>query len=86
MQVFYEQFGAIMMEQPVIGTSFTNFAPLLIIPYTALLVFNVFNRCAQFSYLRLQSTHHPPTPSQHTDACTSTHTYPHVLTAYKFQP
>ncbi|KAK9867472.1 hypothetical protein WJX84_005221, partial [Apatococcus fuscideae] len=46
--VFYEQFGAIMMEQPVIGTSFTNFAPLLIIPYTALLVFNVFNRVAGF--------------------------------------
>ncbi|KAK9820676.1 hypothetical protein WJX74_004847 [Apatococcus lobatus] len=46
--VFYEQFGKIMMEQPVIGTSFTTFAPLLIIPYTALLVFNVFNRVASF--------------------------------------
>ena len=34
--------------QPVIGSDFTTFAPLILVPYVALLVLNVFNRVASW--------------------------------------
>ena len=46
MQVFYSQFGELMMRQPVIGLDFQSWMPLAIVPYMLMLVFNVFNRCA----------------------------------------
>ena len=47
-QVFYSEFGRLMMEQPLIGFSFTTYVPALIIPYMLLLILNVFNRIAAF--------------------------------------
>lgn len=44
MQVFYSQFGELMMRQPVIGLDFQSWMPLAIVPYMLMLVFNVFNR------------------------------------------
>lgn len=43
-QVFYSQFGELMMRQPVIGLDFQSWMPLAIVPYMLMLVFNVFNR------------------------------------------
>ena len=37
-----------MMRQPVIGFEFTTFSPLVLVPYVALLILNVFNRIAAF--------------------------------------
>ena len=48
MQVFYHEFGELMMRQPVIGFSFTTYAPLVLVPYVILLAFNMFNRMAAF--------------------------------------
>ena len=46
-QVFYEEFGELMMEQPVIGLDFQTWLPVAIVPYILLLSFNLFNRCAE---------------------------------------
>ena len=46
LQVFYHEFGSLMMRQPLIGFEFTTFSPLVLVPYVALLVLNVFNRLA----------------------------------------
>ena len=43
-QVFYEEFGVLMMHQPLIGWDFTTYLPAALVPYIVLLVFNVFNR------------------------------------------
>lgn len=48
MQVFYQEFGSLMMRQPLIGFEFTTYAPLVLVPYVILLVLNVFNRMAAF--------------------------------------
>ena len=45
-QVFYVEFGKLMMRQPVFGTEFATFAPIALVPYILLLVFNAFNRVA----------------------------------------
>lgn len=45
-QVFYEEFGRLMMSQPVIGFSFTTYAPIALVPYVILLSLNMFNRLA----------------------------------------
>ena len=45
-QVFYDQFGRLMMDQPVIGFAFTTYAPIALVPYVLLLILNVFNRLA----------------------------------------
>ena len=37
MQVFYEEFGELMMEQPVIGLDFQTWLPVAIVPYILLL-------------------------------------------------
>lgn len=34
--VFYREFGAIMMEAPVIGLEFTRYLPVVIVPYALL--------------------------------------------------
>lgn len=47
MQVFYEEFGELMMEQPVIGLDFQTWLPVAIVPYILLLSFNLFNRWAE---------------------------------------
>lgn len=47
-QVFYQEFGSLMMRQPLIGFEFTTYAPIVLVPYIILLVFNVFNRMAAF--------------------------------------
>ena len=46
-QVFYEEFGELMMEQPVIGLDFQTWLPVAIVPYILLLSFNLFNRWAE---------------------------------------
>lgn len=46
MQVFYQEFGVLMMHQPLIGWDFTTYLPVALVPYMLLLVFNVFNRVA----------------------------------------
>lgn len=46
MQVFYDEFGRLMMDQPLIGFSFTTYAPAALVPYVLLLMLNVFNRIA----------------------------------------
>lgn len=48
LQVFYQEFGSLMMRQPLIGFEFTTYAPLVLVPYIILLVLNVFNRLAAF--------------------------------------
>ena len=48
LQVFYREFGELMMRQPVIGFEFTTYAPLVLVPYVILLALNVFNRIAAF--------------------------------------
>ena len=48
LQVFYHEFGELMMRQPVIGFEFTTYAPLVLVPYVILLALNVFNRIAAF--------------------------------------
>ena len=45
MQVFYDEFGRLMMDQPLIGFNFTTYAPAALVPYVLLLL-NVFNRLA----------------------------------------
>lgn len=45
-QVFYEEFGILMMHQPLIGWDFTTYLPVALVPYMLMLVFNVFNRVA----------------------------------------
>ncbi|KAL4424193.1 hypothetical protein ABPG75_001494 [Micractinium tetrahymenae] len=40
--VFYQQFGQLMMRQPLIGWQFTTFAPALLVPYMLLLASGVF--------------------------------------------
>ncbi|EIE18799.1 hypothetical protein COCSUDRAFT_45246 [Coccomyxa subellipsoidea C-169] len=44
--VFYEEFGVLMMRQPLIGWDFTTYLPAALVPYMLMLVFNVFNRVA----------------------------------------
>ncbi|CAL8470464.1 g10006 [Coccomyxa elongata] len=44
--VFYQEFGVLMMHQPLIGWDFTTYLPVALVPYMLLLVFNVFNRVA----------------------------------------
>ena len=34
-QVFYDEFGALMMRQPLFGLGFTTYAPLALLPYMA---------------------------------------------------
>lgn len=46
MQVFYEEFGVLMMHQPLIGWDFTTYLPIALVPYILLLAFNAFNRVA----------------------------------------
>jgi hypothetical protein len=46
-QVFYQEFGVLMMRQPLIGWDFTTYLPVALVPYMLLLAFNVFNRLAQ---------------------------------------
>lgn len=41
--VFYDEFGRIMMNAPVIGLEFTRYLPVVIVPYALLQVFGVFN-------------------------------------------
>lgn len=35
LQVFYDEFGALMMRQPLFGLGFTTYAPLALLPYMA---------------------------------------------------
>ncbi|KAI3424225.1 hypothetical protein D9Q98_009581 [Chlorella vulgaris] len=42
--VFYEEFGQLMMRQPLIGWQFTTFAPVLLVPYMLLVASGVFSR------------------------------------------
>lgn len=44
--MFYEEFGVLMMRQPLIGWDFTTYLPAALVPYMLMLVFNVFNRVA----------------------------------------
>ena len=46
LQIFYEEFGVLMMHQPLIGWDFTTYLPAALVPYILLLVFNAFNRVA----------------------------------------
>lgn len=46
LQVFYEEFGVLMMHQPLIGWDFTTYLPVALVPYMLMLVFSVFNRVA----------------------------------------
>ena len=34
-QVFYDEFGALMMRQPLFGLGFTTYAPIALLPYMA---------------------------------------------------
>ena len=45
-QVFYEEFGVLMMHQPLIGWDFTTYLPVALLPYMVLLMCNAFNRLA----------------------------------------
>ncbi|CAL5224711.1 g7442 [Coccomyxa viridis] len=44
--VFYEEFGVLMMHQPLIGWDFTTYLPAALVPYILLLLCNAFNRVA----------------------------------------
>lgn len=44
--VFYKDLGKPMAEQPIFGTNFTTYVPIILLPYMVLVVFNVFNRLA----------------------------------------
>ena len=48
-QVFYDEFGRLMMHQPVIGSDFTTYAPIFLVPYVVLLTCNIFNRTGDHS-------------------------------------
>lgn len=63
-QVFYNEFGRLMMHQPVIGSDFTTYAPIFLVPYVVLLTCNIFNRTGDLSVvpeasLVLQTATHP---------------------------
>jgi hypothetical protein len=44
--VFYQEFGVLMMHQPLIGWDFTTYLPIALVPYILLLASNAFNRVA----------------------------------------
>ena len=44
--MFYEEFGVLMMHQPLIGWDFTTYLPAALLPYMGLLMCNAFNRLA----------------------------------------